>query len=123
MLALDLDGPILLPDGTVTERTIRAIHAAVDAGYRICVATGRNYTESRPTIERLNIRDECVFVGGANGGRHCHRSHTASDCDGSEIAAEVCRLFESLGHARWLQDTCETGLDYLVTGDMPVGGL
>ena len=38
-----------------------------------------------------------------------------------QIAAEVCRVFESMGHAAMaLQDTCQTGLDYLITGDLPV---
>ena len=43
----------------------QVIRRAAAAGYRICVATGRNYPESRSTIERLGVRDECVFVGGA----------------------------------------------------------
>ena len=121
MLALDLDGTILSSDGTVSQRTLDAVRAASAAGYRICVATGRNYTESRFAIERLSIRGECIFVGGAividtATGRTLHR--TAMD---SAIAAEVCALFESLGHAALaLQDTFESGLDYLITKSIPI---
>ena len=82
-------------------RTVDAVRAAADAGYRICVATGRNYTESRPTIERLSIRDECVFVGGAMvidtaTGRTLHRTAMHS-----EIAAEVCASSSRSAMQRW----------------------
>lgn len=121
MLALDLDGTILLPDGTASDRTVAAVAAALAAGYRICVATGRNYTESRATVERLGIRDECVFVGGATvidtrTDRVLHRTAMHP-----QVAAEVCGVFESLGHAALaLQDTCATGVDYLLTGSIPL---
>ena len=121
MLALDLDGTTLGPGGLVCARTTAAISAAGDAGYRVCVATGRNYTESRDIVQQLGVQDECVFVGGAvvmdtRTGRALHR--TVMD---PALAAEVCELFESLGHAPLaLQDTCETGIDYLITSDLPL---
>jgi len=44
LLAIDLDGTLLCPKGTVTARVKSAIHGALDKGYIICFATGRNAT-------------------------------------------------------------------------------
>ncbi len=121
MLALDLDGTILLPNGTATDRVVAAVRACADAGLLVCIATGRNYTESRPTIDRLGISSESVFVGGAmviDTSTHKTLHRTAMD---PRIAADVCGVFESLGHAALaLQDTSATGLDYLISGNIPV---
>jgi Cof subfamily protein (haloacid dehalogenase superfamily) len=88
---------------------------------RVCIATGRNYTESRPALEQIGIQTECVFVGGAlvidtGSGKTLHRTAMHP-----QVAADACRILESLGHAALaLQDTCETGLDYLISRDLPV---
>ena len=121
MIVLDLDGTLLLPDGSVSDRTVDALRRAVAAGYLVCVATGRNLTESRAIVQRIGVLHECVFVGGAmvidtRAEKTLHRTvmHT-------KLASEVAGLFESLGHAALaLQDTCETGLDYLITRDIPI---
>lgn len=121
MLALDLDGTILLPDGTVSPRVAQAVQSAAAANYRVCVATGRNYTESRWLVEQLGVKDECVFVGGAiviDTGTDKTLHRTAMH---PELASEVCGLFESLGHAALaLQDTYQSGIDYLITSEIPL---
>jgi Cof subfamily protein (haloacid dehalogenase superfamily) len=121
MVVLDLDGTLLRPDGSLTPRTIRAVADVGKADFRICIATGRNHTESRPHLEKLGIRTECVFVGGAmvidtDTGKTLHRTTMHP-----QVAADACRILESLGHAAMaLQDTCETGLDYLISRDLPI---
>ncbi len=121
MVVLDLDGTLLLPDGSLTPRTIKAVNEVAKAGYRLCLATGRNHTESRSHLEKLGIKTECVFVGGAmiidtNTGKTLHRTTMHP-----QVAADACRILESLGHAAMaLQDTCETGLDYLISRDLPI---
>ena len=102
MVVLDLDGTLLLPDGSLTPRTIRAVADVAKAGYRVCVATGRNQTESRPHLEKLGIKTECVFVGGAliidtSTDKTLHRTTMHP-----QVAADACRILESLGHAAWL---------------------
>lgn len=121
MLALDLDGTILRPDGLFSSRTKDAIALAQSAGYLLCIATGRNFTESRQIVSDLGIAGECVFVGGAvvidtRTGRTLQRTamHPA-------LAAEFCGVIESMGHAALaLQDTGSTGIDYLITRDLPL---
>ena len=41
LIATDLDGTVLRTGGAVSERTVRALRAAEDAGVMIIVATGR----------------------------------------------------------------------------------
>jgi Cof subfamily protein (haloacid dehalogenase superfamily) len=41
LVATDLDGTLLRPDGTISERTIRAVGAARDAGLHVIPITGR----------------------------------------------------------------------------------
>lgn len=121
MIVIDLDGTLLLPDGSVPPRAAAAIRAAAAAGYRICFATGRNFTESRAVLHEVGLLPESVFVGGAmvidtQREKTLHRTVMHP-----HLAADLCRTFEGMGHAALaLQDTCETGMDYLITGSIPV---
>lgn len=115
MIAIDLDGTLLSPDGTVSSRNKAAIHRALEAGLLVCFATGRNWTESQTVLDAVAHYATAVFVGGAmvidtRDGTTLHRT-------GMEpaLAREVCRLFETLGHsALALQDTARAGVDYVV---------
>lgn len=121
MLAIDLDGTLLKPDGTVSPRNKQAIGRALSAGLLVCFATGRNFTESQAIIEEVGHYDTAVFVGGAmvidtRKGRTLHRMGMEA-----ELAREASALFESLGHAALaLQDTQEAGFDYLATDGLPL---
>ena len=42
MIAIDLDGTLLSPQGKVTERTKAAIHKCLSAGMLVCFATGKD---------------------------------------------------------------------------------
>jgi Cof subfamily protein (haloacid dehalogenase superfamily) len=53
MMAFDLDGTLLHPTGTITARTIAALHAAHDAGIRIALATGRPPFMLGDVVERV----------------------------------------------------------------------
>ena len=122
LVAIDLDGTLLSPSGTVTERTRAAVHAVVAAGYVVCFATGRNWTESRAIINAVGHHGPAVFVGGAavidtGDGRVIRHSLMHR-----QLAADVCRFFESHGQAAMaLQDTAAAGVDYLLSADVPLG--
>ena len=60
MIAIDLDGTLLAPDGTVSPRAKAAVHKALAAGLLVCFATGRNFTESQMVL------DAVVFVANAD---------------------------------------------------------
>src|SRR3989475_3215308 len=65
MIAIDLDGTLLAPDGSVPERAKAAIHSALKAGLLVCFATGRNWTESRSILQTVAHHATAVFVSGA----------------------------------------------------------
>lgn len=119
MIVIDLDGTLLLPDGSVTARTIQSVRAAAAAGYRICFATGRSLTESRAVLHQVGVLTECVFVGGAividmQGEKTLH--HTTMH---PTLAAEICGTLESLGHAALaMVDIREHGVDYYITASI-----
>jgi len=119
MIAIDLDGTLLSPDGSVSPKNKAAIRKVLNAGLLVCFATGRNWTESLTILDAVEHYDTAVFVGGAmvidtRNGQTLHRTAMAP-----QLARDVCGLIESLGHAALaLQDTGEAGVDYLASADV-----
>jgi hydroxymethylpyrimidine pyrophosphatase-like HAD family hydrolase len=64
LLAVDLDGTLLDATGRPHARDVRAIHAALAAGVRVTIVTGRLYSGSRTTVEILGLKSA---VGCADG--------------------------------------------------------
>lgn len=121
MIAIDLDGTLLSPQGTVTQRAREAVHRALKAGWLVCFATGRNFTESSSIIEDVGHFASAVFVGGAMVIDTKQRVTLHRQLMEPALAAEVCEVLESLGHAALaLQDTAAAGVDYLVSADIPL---
>ncbi|MDB5300855.1 MAG: putative hydrolase [Phycisphaerales bacterium] len=121
MIAIDLDGTLLSPKGEVTPRAKEAVQRCLSAGLLVCFATGRNWTESRAVLDTVEHWPTAVFVGGAmvidtEKDVTLHRTLMQP-----ELAAEVCEYLERHGHAVLaLQDTGTAGVDYLVSGDVPL---
>lgn len=65
LLALDLDGTLLRPDGEVDPRDVDAIAAVRAAGVRVTIATGRIATGALPTAARLDLDTTLVCAEGA----------------------------------------------------------
>ena len=118
MIAIDLDGTLLSPEGKVTERAKAAVHSCLSAGLLVCFATGRNWTESKTVLEAVAHYDSAVFVGGAHVVDTKQEVTLHRTMMESSLAADVCRELESSGHAVLaLQDTGTAGVDYLITAD------
>lgn len=119
LVAIDLDGTLLCPRGRVTQRVRQAIDGARRAGLVVCLATGRNPTESRTALDALGYADVGIFAGGAliydcGAGRCVHRTLMEP-----AVAAAVCEMIEAAGHvALALQDADTAGIDYLLTEDI-----
>ena len=64
-LALDLDGTLLGPDDTISERDQRAVAAAVDAGWSVVLATARWYQLAERTARSLGLVDPVIACSGA----------------------------------------------------------
>lgn len=64
LLAIDLDGTLLDRSGSPHARDLRALRAAVAAGVRVSIITGRLYSGTRPSAELIGLRGA---VGCADG--------------------------------------------------------
>jgi 5-amino-6-(5-phospho-D-ribitylamino)uracil phosphatase len=121
MIAIDLDGTLLSPDGQVTARAKAAVHGALQAGMLVCFATGRNWTESQMVLDAVEHYASAVFVGGAMVIDTAQRVTLHRTMMEPMLAGEVCEFLESSGHAVLaLQDTGTAGVDYLVSGELPL---
>lgn len=116
LIAIDLDGTLLAPTGSVTPRTRAAVHRAVAAGFLVCFATGRSWRESRHIVDWVGHYGGAVFVTGAMVvDTHAKVMLRRSLMD-AELARQLSRFFESRGHAVLaLQDEQQAGVDYMVT--------
>lgn len=120
LLAVDLDGTLLSPDGTVSDANVAAVRAAADAGLRVVVCTGRGLVECRRILDRLwgdrlPHAGPVIVAGGAITadpvtGRTLHRFGMRP----SMVERAVRRVHEAQMAAMVLKDPAAAGFDYLV---------
>ncbi len=122
LLAIDLDGTLLGLQGEVTARTRAAVRRAIDAGFRVCLATGRNLTESRAVLDAVGHHDLGVFVGGAMVIDPRTRRTVYRTLMDQSLAAELCRVIEAHGQTPLaLQDLhAADGADYIISDVLPL---
>src|SRR5271157_4234606 len=65
ILALDVDGTLLDPDGTLRPRTAAAVARAARAGIRPILCTGRRYRRALPIAQQLGLDAPLVCNSGA----------------------------------------------------------
>ena len=65
LIALDLDGTLLNSDKQLTDRTRRALEAAVEAGIEIVPATGRFYRGMPAAVRELPFVRHVITINGA----------------------------------------------------------
>jgi Cof subfamily protein (haloacid dehalogenase superfamily) len=65
LVASDLDGTLLLPDETVSDRTRAALAAARDAGITVVLVTGRPPRSLGPIAERIGVGGIAICANGA----------------------------------------------------------
>ena len=65
LIACDVDGTLFNDDDTITPRTREAVLAAVAAGARFILATGRPPRWIRPVVEALGFAPMAVCANGA----------------------------------------------------------
>jgi HAD superfamily hydrolase (TIGR01484 family) len=66
LLAVDLDGTLLDPSGRPHAEDVRAIRAALAAGVRVTIVTGRLYSGSRATVETLGLESAVACADGSH---------------------------------------------------------
>lgn len=65
LLALDIDGTLVGSDGVLRPRTVAAVEAAIAAGVRVALATGRMTSSALPFARQLGIREPIIGLQGA----------------------------------------------------------
>ncbi len=71
LLALDVDGTLLLPEGA-SPRVKSVMHDALEAGINVVIATGRGIDGTRPVFAELNLPDG--YSVSSNGAQTVHWS-------------------------------------------------
>jgi hypothetical protein len=64
LVAIDLDGTLLRSDGTMGQRTSRALQAAVKQGIRVVICTGRRFRTTLPILNELQLAVPVIVHGG-----------------------------------------------------------
>ena len=84
MLALDIDGTLLGPDGHIAEATRRAVARAAAAGLRPVLCTGRRFRRAAPVARELGLDAPVRFL-------FKFRYHARYDTAGAEH--ELCHVY------------------------------
>ncbi len=122
VLALDFDGTLLRSDGTVSERSLKAIKKFKDAGGKAFLCTGRMYAAIRPEAEKAGLTGDIYCYQGAalydvtSGQRKAHVPVP------NKYLQELCTYLEEKGvyFQTYLDDVvfcekfCEKGDHYFV---------
>lgn len=65
LLAIDLDGTLLCPEGRISQENLAAIAAAKAAGLTVVPCTGRGWREAHQVLDQVPDLDLGIFVTGA----------------------------------------------------------
>lgn len=124
-IALDIDGTILLEDGTLADPVLAAVHRVRDLGHEVTLATGRSVAMTLPIVDRLDITPEYVIC--CNGAITLQRDATAP-VGYRRIHVEtfiprdvLTTIRRSLEHGAFAVED-ETGI-YRYSGQFPDGSL
>lgn len=125
LVALDIDGTILLEDGTLTDPTVEEIARVRDLGHEVTLATGRSVSMTLPVLDRLGLTPEYVVC--ANGALVLRRDASAPVGYAREFVetfdpTEVLTTIRGhLGDASYAVEDAEGLFRY--TGHFPDGAL
>jgi len=118
LLAIDLDGTLLCPQGAVSQANRDAIRDARRRGIAVTVCTGRGLAECKHITDQIDQTEPVIVAGGSIiadpiSGRTLHKF--AMD---PALVGRVVHLLSSHGHAVLvLKDPRVAGHDYVVVSE------
>ena len=65
LVAIDMDGTLLRPDGHISERNVRALKGLKAAGAEFLICTGRSYIDALEPLKEAGLRAPVVCMNGA----------------------------------------------------------
>jgi Cof subfamily protein (haloacid dehalogenase superfamily) len=114
LLAVDIDGTLLDPGGSVRPRTCAALRAAMAGGVRVVLATARRYGVTAPIADELELNGPLILYDGAQIKEHPSRRVLAALPLQRDIAREVCVAMVRHGTQPIMQ--FDLGGEMLLTG-------
>jgi len=125
MIALDIDGTVLLESGEMNAAVIAAVAKVRDAGHEVMLATGRSVAMTLPILQKLGLKPQYVVC--SNGAITLKRDPMGAGGYTREFVemfnpGEVLRsIKEHLGSANYAVEDA-TG-KFFVYGEFPDGAL
>jgi Cof subfamily protein (haloacid dehalogenase superfamily) len=92
LLALDVDGTLLDPDGVLRPAVREAVRATRERGLSVVLCTGRRYRTALPILAKLDLEGPAVVHNGVvvkdgRSGRTLHHSYLPADIYAPALAA------------------------------------
>lgn len=113
LLALDIDGTLVNSHDQLTPRVREALQAAVQAGIRLVLATGRRYSRALPLVEPLGIEAPLVTASGALIKNPLDHQTLYCAQFGRPLLCRTLEVLDRAGyHAVVYADTFDAGFDY-----------
>ncbi|HEX7737020.1 MAG TPA: Cof-type HAD-IIB family hydrolase [Ktedonobacteraceae bacterium] len=94
LIAIDIDGTLLTPQGQITPRTREAIRAAQSAGVIVTLATARRYIGAQAVAETLGIELPLIVYDGTLIVSHPSRAILARQTLEAEVARLAIEIFQ-----------------------------
>lgn len=114
LLALDLDGTLLGPEGRLSERNVEAVAAARAAGVTVVVCTGRRFRTTAWVLERLGLEGPAVVHNGVLTKSGASGQTLASHYLAPDVYAHALALMRRFAPPIVYVDRYHQGLDMLV---------
>ena len=108
LIAIDIDGTLLTPQGQITPRTRAAIRAAQRAGIIVTLATARRYGGALAVAEALGIALPLIVYDGTLIVSHPSRAILASQTLNPEIVRQTIETFRQY-NVQPVLHPCENG--------------
>jgi 5-amino-6-(5-phospho-D-ribitylamino)uracil phosphatase len=112
LIAIDIDGTLLNPQGEISPQTQLAIREAQEAGIIITLATARRYTNTFPFADILGISVPLVVYDGALIIQHPERRVLATNALPTSVARQAISLM--------IEHAIQPVVHYIVTGQEEV---
>jgi Cof subfamily protein (haloacid dehalogenase superfamily) len=125
LIALDIDGTVLLESGQMNEGVIEAVAKVRDAGHEVMLATGRSVAMTLPILKKLGLKPEYVVC--SNGAITLKRDamgeggYTREFVEMFNPREVLTSIKEHLGSANYAVEDA-TG-KFFVYGEFPNGAL
>jgi|TARA_B100000315_G_C14591529_1_gene596102 hypothetical protein len=115
LLALDLDGTLVIPEHQISSKTRSCLTQLTREGIELVIATGRRYRTTRYVIENLGFPVHAVCNGGALI-KHRDQSTLQQTCIATEKLTQIGGLARANGHALVAQrdSHAKGGADFVV---------